>query len=158
MSIYAKLKELGIVLPQAVLPVANYLPCKLVGNMLYLSGQLPFEDGKINIKGKVTEANLEEAKRASKICVIQALSQVNALFNPSQNDSSGVDRISACHRLGVFVNSEGSFDKHSVVANGASDFIAELLGDAGKHVRCAVGMSSLPLDASVEVEFLFEVR
>ena len=158
MSLSLKLKELNIAIPKAVLPVANYLPCKLVGKMLYLSGQLPFEDGKINIKSKVEDGNIDYAKRAAKICVIQALSQVNAFFNPEQNDLSGIDKIACCHKIGVFVNSQGSFDKHSLVANGASDFLVELLGEQGKHVRCAVGMSSIPLDASVEVEFLFEIK
>ena len=146
-----KILEMGINLPVAVAPVANYLSCRVVGGVLYVSGQLPFEAGKVKYTGKVTKENVNQAQEAARLCVINALAQVVASVN------GGLGSIKSVIKLGVFVNSEGDFDQHSAVANGASDLVVKIFGETGKHVRAAVGMSSLPLNAMVEVEFMFEI-
>ena len=150
-SIEERLKALGITLPPAAAPAANYVAFVLEGGLLTISGQLPMENGAVAVKGKLGDGvSLEEGQRAARLCAINILAQAQAAL-------SDLVRIRRCIRLGGFVASTPLFtDQHKVV-NGASDLIADVLGQAGRHARAAVGVSSLPLDAAVEVEATFAV-
>ena len=142
----------GIVLPAAPKVVANYIPCKQAGNLLYISGQLPFQDGKILHPGIVGDSvSFEQAVEAAQQC---ALNILTILYDHIQNDWS---KVVGCVRLGGFVAATSNYIDHPKIINGASDFIAEILGEAGKHARAAVGVASLPLGACVEVEAIFEL-
>lgn len=152
MSIEAKLKELGLSLHEAPAPIAAYLPTVRTGNLVFVSGQLPLTGGTLMATGKVPSAvTVDQAQEAAKQCVLNGLSALKAEL---AGDLSGLTRVV---RVGVFVQSDDTFADQAMVANGASEFLEELLGDAGKHVRAAVGVNALPKNASVEVEFLFEV-
>lgn len=142
----------NIILPPAPKAVANYIPCKQAGNLLYISGQLPFKDGQVLHPGIVGEnVTFDQAVEAAKQC---ALNILTILYDHVQNDWS---KVKSCVRIGGFVAAPPSYTDHPKVINGASDFIAEILGEAGKHARAAVGVASLPLGACVEVEALFEL-
>ena len=145
-----KLKQLGIELPKLAGPFGSYVPAKRSGNLVFVAGQLPMKEGKLLATGPVpSAASIELAKDAARVCVINALAAV---------DSIGLlDQITGVVRLGVFVASEATFTQQPQIANGASDFLIELFGESGKHARAAVGVPSLPLDASVEIEFVFQV-
>jgi enamine deaminase RidA (YjgF/YER057c/UK114 family) len=146
------LKELSIELPPAAGSFGAYVPVKRSGNLLFVAGQLPMKDGKLLATGQVpSRTSVDAAKAAARQCVINALGAVQAAVG-------SVDSISGVLRVGVFVSSDTTFTQQPQVANGASEFLVELLGDAGKHVRAAVGVNTLPLDASVEVEFIFETN
>lgn len=149
-----KLKEMGVDL-QGLPPVAAfgaYLPAKKVGALIYVSGQLPMRDGKLIATGPVpSRRGIEEATEAAKWCVVNALISVHRLEGTLANIKSVV-------RVGAFVASDADFTKQPAVANGASELLIEMFGDAGRHVRAAVGTNVLPLDASVEIEFIFEVK
>jgi enamine deaminase RidA (YjgF/YER057c/UK114 family) len=150
-EIDARLRESGIVLPSPAAPAANYVAFVIAGGLLTISGQLPLEDGVLAVKGKLGQGvSLEEGQRAARLCAINILAQ-------AQSALGDLGRIGRCVRLGGFVASAPDFtDQHKVV-NGASDLIAGILGEAGKHARAAVGVASLPLDAAVEIEALFAV-
>jgi enamine deaminase RidA (YjgF/YER057c/UK114 family) len=150
-TITQKLLESGIELGKPVIPIANYIQTKMVSNLIYVSGQLPSQDGNIVYKGKVNNDNIEDAKRASELCVVNIFSQ---LVKDLNDDFSA---LQSCVKLEIFVNCNEDFERHSEVANGASDLIVKILGEKGKHVRVAVGVSSLPLDSSVEVASVFEI-
>jgi enamine deaminase RidA (YjgF/YER057c/UK114 family) len=151
-SLQQKLAALNIILPPQSGPFGAYVPAKRVGSLIYVSGQLPMKDGKLLATGQVpSRCSVETAKAAARQCVINALTAVNAL-------PGGIDQVSGVVRVGAFVSSDTSFTQQPQVANGASEFLIELFGDAGKHVRAAVGVNTLPLDASVEVEFVFEAK
>jgi enamine deaminase RidA (YjgF/YER057c/UK114 family) len=154
MSVEARLKELGITLPQAAAPVANYVPAVRAGSLLVISGQLCLgADGKIaaDHKGKVgAEVSAEQASAAARLCAINLLAQAKAALG-------SLDHIRRCVRLGGFINATPTFATLPVVMNGASDLMVEVLGDAGRHARTTVGVAQLPLDAAVEVEAMFEV-
>lgn len=145
-----KLAELGLSLPEAAAPVAAYVPTVLSGNLLHVSGQLPFKDGKL-ITGRLGEnVSVEEGQDAAKRCALMLIAQVKAALG----DLARVKRIV---KLGVFVNSHGDFTDQPKVANGASELMVTLFGDAGKHARSAVGVPVLPLGAAVEVDAIVEV-
>jgi len=151
MKLSEKLASLNITLPSLSGPFGSYVPAKRVGNLVFVSGQLPMKDGKLMALGQIpSQCSPEEAKAAAKQCVINALAAVNSVIS--------VDSIVQVVRLGAFISSDVGFTQQPLIANGASDFLIELLGDAGKHVRAAVGTNTLPLDASVEIEFIFEVK
>jgi enamine deaminase RidA (YjgF/YER057c/UK114 family) len=123
-----------------------------VGTLIYVSGQLPMKEGKLLAMGQIpSRCSVDAAKAAARQCVINALTAVNAL-------PGGIDQVIGVVRVGAFVSSDTNFTQQPQVANGASEFLIELFGDAGKHVRAAVGVNTLPLDAAVEVEFIFEAR
>ena len=144
-----KLKSLGIELPSISGPFGAYIPVKRFGNLLYVAGQLPMKDGKLLATGQVpSRCSIEQAKLAARQCVINALGAIKAI-------EGSIDNVAGCLRVGAFVSSDSTFTQQPQVANGASELLLELLGDAGKHVRAAVGVNTLPLDASVEVEFIF---
>jgi len=150
MDLQTRVNELGIMLPAVAGPFGAYMPVKRVGSLLYVAGQLPMKEGKLLATGQVpSRASIDQAKLAARQCVINALGAI-------QSVEGSVDKIVGVVRVGVFVNSDATFTQQPQVANGASELLLELFGDAGKHVRAAVGVNTLPLDASVEVEFIFE--
>lgn len=147
-----RLSALGIELPEAPKPVASYLPVRISGNTAFVSGQLPTVGGKLGQTGIVpTEVSAEDAKPAAERCAINALAAMKQALG-------SIDRITGVVRVGVFVASDPSFGGQPAIANGASDFLVSVFGDAGRHARAAVGVASLPLNAPVEIEFLFEIR
>jgi enamine deaminase RidA (YjgF/YER057c/UK114 family) len=146
-----RLADLGIELPAVSGPFGAYVPAKRVGNLVYTAGTLPMEHGQLMAKGQVpSRCNLDRAKAAARQCVINALAAVQGL-------GVELDHITGVLRVGVFVSSDASFAEQPKIANGASEFLLELFGDAGRHVRTAVGVNVLPLDAAVEIEFVFQV-
>jgi enamine deaminase RidA (YjgF/YER057c/UK114 family) len=152
-NIEKKLSELGINLPTPAAPVANYVGFVKSGNTVFVSGQLPLEAGKLQYIGKVgTEISAEDAKKAARLCAINILAQMKVATD------GNLDRVVRCVKLGIFVNGEANFKDHPAVANGASDLIAEVFGDAGKHARAAVGSGSLPFGVAVEVDAIFEIK
>ena len=148
-----RLDKLGLILPQAAAPAANYVPWTVSGNTLYVSGQLPFENGRLEIKGRVgEEVTVERAQHAAMLCGLNILAQAKAALD------GDLERIVRCLKLGAFVNSARGFADHPQVVNGTSDLMVAVLGDAGRHARFAVGASSLPLNVAVEVDAIFEIR
>lgn len=148
-----KLSEMGIILPTPATPVANYVGFVKSGKQVFISGQLPLENGKLQMIGKVgTEISAEDAKKAARLCAINLLAQLKVACEGDLN------RVVKCIKLGIFVNGEANFKDHPAVANGASDLIAEVFGDAGKHARAAVGSGSLPFGVAVEVDAIFEIN
>jgi enamine deaminase RidA (YjgF/YER057c/UK114 family) len=150
MGASVRLGELGVVLPQVAAPLASYVPAVRTGNLVYTSGQLPFESGKLARTGKVGgEVSPEEGKAQARICALNALAAVDALV--------GIDAVRQVVKVVGFVASAPGFNGQPGVVNGASDLLAEVFGDKGVHARSAVGVSELPLDAPVEVELIVEV-
>lgn len=146
-----RLAELGIALPKMPAPIGSYVPGTRTGNLILVSGQLPFVEGKLTCTGKVgKDVTLEQANAAAR------QSGLNALSIAAQT-AGGIDQIKRIVRLAVFVNSAPGFFDQPKVANGASDIMVEIFGEAGRHVRAAVGASELPMNAAVEVELMAEV-
>ena len=146
------LARLGLTLPPAPKPVAAYVPAVRTGNLIFVSGQLPMSAGALMATGPVpSKVSIEDAQKAARQCALNALAVVADQLG---GDLSKVKRVV---RLGVFVQSDDRFDGQPKVANGASEFMMEVFGEAGRHARAAVGTNALPLDACVEVEALFEV-
>ena len=151
MTIRERLKELGIELPEPAKPVASYLPFVRTGNLISVSGQVSLSAGR-EFKGRVPDqVSLEDAILAARLCGINILAQLNAALD------GDLDRVVRIVKLGGFVNCTPDFTDHPRVINGASDLMAEVFGEAGKHSRAAVGASSLPLGVTVEVDALVEV-
>ncbi|MDB5733829.1 MAG: RidA family protein [Alphaproteobacteria bacterium] len=150
--IESRLKELGVTLPSPPMPVASYVPCTISGNIVFVSGQIPIADGAIKYIGKLgVDVPLEAGQAAAQLCAINILAQLKAAIGD-------LDRVTRCLKLGVFVNAAPDYTQHPEVANGASDLIAAVFGDAGKHARAAVGVGSLPRGVAVEVEAIFEIK
>ena len=148
----ARLAELGITLPPAMAPVANYVPYIITGNLVVISGQLPAVDGKVAVTGKVgAEVSVEQGQHAARLCFTNLLTQLRAACG------GDLDRVKQVVRLGGFIAASPSFTQHAAVMNGASDLAVAVFGDAGRHARSTIGVPSLPLDAAVEVEGLFEI-
>ena len=146
-----KLDELGLALPPAAAPVASYVPVVEAGGLLHVSGQLPFRDGAV-VTGRLGGGtSLEEGQEAARACGLMVVAQVKAALG---GDLSRVTRIV---KLGVFVNSAPDFTDQPKVANGASDLMVALFGEAGRHARAAVGVAALPLGAAVEVDAIIAV-
>jgi enamine deaminase RidA (YjgF/YER057c/UK114 family) len=149
--IEAHLKALGIVLPGAPAAVANYVPALVRGDLLFVSGQLPMEAGRLKYAGRIgKDLTVEDGARAARLAAINVLAQVKAL--------GALDRVTACLRLGVFVAAAPGFAMHPEVANGASDVMVAAFDEKGRHTRSAVGAASLPRNAAVEVEALFALN
>jgi enamine deaminase RidA (YjgF/YER057c/UK114 family) len=150
----ARLEALGVALPTPAAPVANYVPFVIAGSLLVISGQLPFgADGKIDPAhaGKIGGGvSIEAAKGAARLAAINVLAQAKAAVGD-------LDKIRRCIRLGGFINAAPGFAALPAIMNGASDFIVEVLGDAGRHARSTVGVAELPLESCVEVEAMFEI-
>lgn len=151
-AIEQRLADLGLTLPDAPAPAANYVPYAVAGGLLFVSGQVPMRDGKVAFTGKLGgAADIERGQEAARLCALNVLAQARAACG------GDLGRLRRCVKLGGFVASTPEFtDQHRVI-NGASDLIAAALGDAGRHARFAVGCSALPLDAAVEVEATFEI-
>ena len=153
MDIPAKLASLGWVLPPAAKPIASYVPFVRAGNLLFVSGQLPWREGKLLATGKVPSAvTLELALQAAGQCAVLGLSVAGGALEGDWDKLVGVVRV------GVFVQSDDTFSDQAKVANGASDLLQQVLGEAGRHARAAVGVNALPLNSAVEVEFVLAVR
>ena len=152
MDIEKKLKELSIELPNAPDPVGAYVAFKKVNNLLFISGQLPISnDGKM-IKGQIgKDLTLEDGQKASKLCVINILAQVKKALNGDLNN------IKNCVKITGFVNSTDDFKDQPKVINPASETLSAVFGDKGKHARVAISANSLPLDAAVEIDAIFEI-
>jgi enamine deaminase RidA (YjgF/YER057c/UK114 family) len=147
-----RLAELGLQLPPAAAPAANYRPYTVSGRLLLISGQLPFRGGKIAITGRLgAGVSLEQGQEAARLCALNILAQAKAACG------GDLGRLARCMKLGGFVSCTPEFVDHPKVVNGASDLIAAVMGEAGQHARFAVGCASLPLDAAVEVEAIFEL-
>lgn len=153
MDIRAKLKTLGHELPKVAPPAANYVPYVIAGKLVVIAGQIPFLNGEKMHIGKVGDSyTTEQGVEAAKACALNILAQVDAAVG---GDWSKVKR---CVRLGGFVNSTPDFTEQSVIMNGASNLIGEILGENGKHARTSVSAPSLPFGVAVEVEALFELN
>ncbi len=147
-----RLVELGLTLPEAPKPAGAYVPYVKTGNLVFLSGQVPFKDGTLLATGPVpSETTLEQAQAAARQCVLNGLAVVSSALG---GDLGKVRRIV---RLGVFVHSDPGFTDQPKVGNGASELLVEIFGEAGRHARAAVGSVALPLGASVEVDMIVEV-
>lgn len=151
-KIDARLKELGIELPQPTAPVANYVPYTVSGNLVVVSGQVTLWGGKVEYVGKLgREISVEDGQKAARLCALNILTHLKAACG------GDLDRVKRVLRLGGFVNCTPDFTDQPRVVNGASDLMVEVFGEAGKHARAAVGMASLPLGVAVEVEAMFEI-
>lgn len=147
----ARLAELGVTLPDAPAPAANYVPWALVGDMVFVSGQISMQDGTF-ITGKLGDGlSVEDGAAAARTCAIGLLAQVKAACG------GDLDRLVRVVKLTGFVNSTADFGDQPKVVNGASDFLVEALGDAGRHTRSAVSAASLPFGVAVEIEGIFEI-
>lgn len=145
-----KLAELGLALPAAAAPVASYVPTVDAHGLLHISGQLPFKDGAV-ITGRLGESvDLEAGAAAAQACALMLVAQIKAALG-------GLHRVERIVKLGVFVNSTADFTDQPKVANGASDLMVALFGEAGKHARSAVGVAALPLGAAVEVDAIVQI-
>lgn len=146
-----RLAALGLTLPPVAAPVAAYVPAVRTGNYVYVSGQLPLVDGKLQATGKVgASIGAQEAAALARICALNGLAA-------AAGAAGGLDAIARIVKVTCFVASEPTFTGQAQVANGASEFFIEVLGDAGRHARSAIGMAVLPLDSPVEVELIAEV-
>ena len=151
-TVETKLKDAGIDLPDAPAPAANYVPAVQVGDILYVSGQIS-QNEKGLITGKLgAELNAAEGAKAARRCAMSLLAQVRAACD------GDLDRLVRVVKLTGFVNSTADFTDQPKVINGASDFLVEVLGEAGRHARSAVSAASLPLDVAVEIEGIFQVK
>ena len=153
MSYDDKIKELKIILPEAKPPVGNYVATKIIGKMLFVSGQISIDENGQLIKGKVgKELDTEAGYNAAKRCALSIIAQVKKACD---NDLS---KVRSCVKLNGFVNSTDEFTDQPKIINGASDLIVEVFGDSGMHTRAAVSTNSLPLGVSVEVDAIFELN
>jgi enamine deaminase RidA (YjgF/YER057c/UK114 family) len=151
-AIERRLAGRGLSLPPAAAPAGSYVPYTISGRLLLVSGQLPIRDGKVAVTGRLGEGlGVEEGQEAARLCALNLLAQAKAACE------GDLDRLAHCLKLGGFVSCAPGFTDHPKVVNGASDLIAEAMGDQGRHARFAVGCASLPLDAAVEVEAIFEL-
>lgn len=151
MSHEARLTELGITLPEPLAPFAAYVPTVISGAQLWVSGQVPVRDGGLPRTGSVGQAvSQEEAVEEARWCAINVLSQVRGALG-------SLDRVLRVVKLQVFVASAAGFTAQPLVANGASELLVEIFGEAGRHARSAVGVAALPLDAPVEIDAVFEI-
>ena len=145
-----KIKQLGITLPTPPKPAGSYIPVVISGNLAFVSGQIPMQDGKVIYVGKVpTEKSIEDAQKAAKLCAINLLAQLKA-------NLGSLARITKIVRVSGFVNCTPEFTEQPKIINAASDLFFEIFGDKGKHSRVAVGVSSLPLGSTVEIDMTVE--
>ncbi len=150
-TIESRLADLGISLPEAAAPAANYVPFVKTGNQLFVSGQLPMKDGKLQVTGKLgADLAIEDGEAAAKLCAINLLAQAKAA-------TGDLEKVVRLVKIVGFVNSTTEFGDQPQVINGASDFLVEAMGDCGRHARSAVSAASLPFGAAVEIEAIFEI-
>lgn len=151
-TIEKRLADLGVTLPAAAAPAANYVPFARSGDLIFTAGQLPLKDGKLQASGLLgRDLDTAAGREAAKLCAVNVLAQAKAALGD-------LEKIRRLVKITVFVASTPDFVEQHLVANGASDFLATVLGERGRHARSAVGMASLPLDAAVEVEAVIEVE
>jgi enamine deaminase RidA (YjgF/YER057c/UK114 family) len=151
-AIERRLADRGLSLRPAAAPAGNYVPYAISGKLLFVSGQLPIVDGRMAVTGRLGAGlGVEQGQEAARLCALNLLAQAKAACE------GDLDRLARCLKLGGFVSCAPGFTDHPKVVNGASDLIAEAMGDQGRHARFAVGCASLPLDAAVEVEAIFEL-
>jgi enamine deaminase RidA (YjgF/YER057c/UK114 family) len=151
MRIEERLKELGISLADPPQPVAAYVPARLAGGLLFISGQGPVEHGKVRFAGKLgQEVSLEDGAQAARLCAVNCLAQARAALGD-------LDRVRQVVKVVGFVNAGPEFTQQPQVINGASELLIEVFGEAGRHARSAVGCASLPMNIAVEVEMVLEV-
>ena len=147
-----RLAELGIELPQAPAPAANYIPFVVTGNLVFVAGQVPVLNGEVKFKGRLGEdMDIDEGYQAARLCGLNLIAQAQAAAD------GDLDKIKRVVKLGGFVSATPDFTDHPKVINGASDLMAEVFGEAGKHARFAMGAGSLPLGVAVEVDGVFEL-
>ncbi len=151
-TVEARLQDLGVVLPDAPRPVANYVPSLICGDLLFISGQISMDaDGKI-ITGQLgAGVSINQGQTAARRCAILILAQTKAALG-------SLDRVAQVVKLTGFVNATADFSDHPKVINGASDFMVEVFGDKGRHTRAAVGVASLPMDCAVEVDAILRIE
>ena len=151
-DIEGRLRKLKIELKAPPPPAANYVPYVVTGNLVFISGQVPSTPGGLRFQGKVgAELSLADGQEAARLCAINVLAQLKAACG------GDLGRVRRCVKLGGFVNAIPEFAEHPAVVNGASNLIVEVLGEAGKHARFAMGAGSLPFDVAVEVDAIFEI-
>ena len=151
-AIDARLQELGIELPEAAAPAANYVPYVVSGNQVFVAGQITIHNGEIQYVGKLgRDYGVEDGQAAARLCALNIIAQVKAACG------GDLDRVVRCVRLGGFVNSTADFTDQPEVINGASNLMVEVFGDKGKHSRAAVSAASLPRGVAVEVDAIFEI-
>ena len=146
-----KIKSLGINLPIPPNPAGSYIPVVRSGDLLYVSGQIPMEDGKVAFTGKVSDTNIETAQKSARICAINILAQL-------KKELGDLEKISKIVRISGFVNSVPEFTQQPKVINAASDLLYEIFGECGKHSRIAVGVASLPLNSMTEIDAIVEMK
>lgn len=151
MSIEARLEELGVVLPPAAAPVAAYVPAVEANGLLHISGQIALADGQLMTGRLGDSVNLDYGVRAARACGLNLLAQMKAFLG-------SLDRVERIVKLGVFVNSAADFSDQAKVANGASELMVDVFGDAGRHARSAVGVPVLPLNSAVEIDAIILIR
>jgi enamine deaminase RidA (YjgF/YER057c/UK114 family) len=145
------LSSLGIVLPSPPAPAGSYVPVVVTGNLAFVAGQIPMEAGRVKFTGKVgKDLPIEAGQQAARLCTINALAQLKVALG-------NLDRVKQVVKVTGFVNCEPTFTEQPKVVNGSSDLLVQVFGERGKHARAAVGVSSLPLDSAVEVEFVAEI-
>jgi len=153
LTIEEKIKKLNVILPNAPDPVGSYVAAKIVGKLLYISGQVSINEKGEFIKGKLgKEINVDDGYQAAKRCALNIISQAKKACD---ND---LEKIKSCVKLTGFVNSSDNFTEQPKVINGASDLISSIFGEIGKHTRAAISTNSLPLGVAVEVDAIFELR
>ncbi len=151
-KIDSRLAELGIELPAAAAPAANYIPYVVTGNLVFISGQITVWNGEIKYKGKVgADLSVDDGYQAARLCALNLVAQLKAAAG------GDLDRVTRVVKLGGFVNSGPDFTDQPEVINGASDVLVEIFGDAGKHARFAVSAAALPRNVGVEVDGVFEI-
>lgn len=150
-TIAGRLAARGITLPEAAPPAANYVPYVISGSLLHISGQLPLEGGKLAVLGRLgKEVDIPAGQRAAELCAINILAQAKAALGD-------LERIGRLVKINGFVASAPDFASQHLVINGASNLLADILGERGRHARVAVGMACLPLNAAVEVDATIEI-
>lgn len=148
----AALNKLGLSIPEPTIPVANFVPYTVVGNLVYISGQIPIKDGQITFVGKLgQEFSVEQGQDAARLCALHVLAMIRHACD------GDLDRVRRCVRLGGFINCSADFTNQPEVMNGASDLIVSIFGERGRHARATVGVNSLPRNVAVEVEAIFEI-
>ena len=151
MKIEDRIRQLGIELPECAKPAAMYIPVKQLGKTLYVSGQIPFVNGKLTYTGKVgKERTMQEAEEAARICALNILAAARDYLGD-------LDKVANVVKIQAFVSSEVGFMQQHIVANAASQLLYDIFGEAGRHARTAVGTNQLPLDATVEIEAILEI-
>jgi enamine deaminase RidA (YjgF/YER057c/UK114 family) len=151
-AIEQRLAARGLELPDAPAPAANYVPYTISGKLLFVAGQVPLRQGQVAVRGRLGDGvSLERGQEAARLCALNLLAQAKAACG------GDLGRLARCLKLGGFVSCTAEFTDHPKVVNGASDLMVEAMGEAGRHARFAVGCASLPLNAAVEVEAIFEL-